>query len=102
MKRLLNTPILKQLIKLGVTHYSLAKNYGKPNQDQVSSVHFFTSDVPDDAGGYPEVAYMIPDFVDTFLPERKQTLIGFSKITRTNHFDINLVAYDLPLSEMVL
>jgi len=83
MHHSLSTNICRQITLLGATHYSLAKNYNKPYQHSVSSIHFFTSNVPDHSGALPEIAYFIPDLHSRELG----ALSGFKEISRLNSID---------------
>lgn len=83
----ITSEMLDTLIKLKVTHYSVARNFDKPNEHEISSVHFFDSNVRDDMGGFSEVAYYLPTMYDN----------GFNKIQRSNQIDTGLVEYSNPL-----
>ncbi len=82
----LNKSIIRRLEQLGVTHYSIAKNFDSPYRDSVSSVHFFTSDIPNCTGGYPEAAHFIPSL---HIPDFG-LLTGFHETHRPNLIDTNL------------
>jgi hypothetical protein len=84
---LLNDKIINELKKLGATHYSQAFNYDKPHENNVSSIHFFTSNENNQNNGFPECAHFIPDMHSVSLGE----LSGFSICHRLNNFDTNLL-----------
>tara|TARA_Y100001934_G_C12334719_1_gene766964 strand:+ start:1235 stop:1579 length:345 start_codon:yes stop_codon:yes gene_type:complete len=83
----LNKSIIRRLETLGVTHYSIAKNFDFPHQDKVSSVHFFTSDIPNSSGGLPEAAHFIPDL---HIPDFG-ALTGFHETHRPNAIDTDVM-----------
>jgi hypothetical protein len=85
----LNNEMIALTLKLNVTHYSIAKNYDHPNNNQVSSIHFFTGDIPDEKNCFPECAYFIP----SMHSNRFGALSGFSVINRPNGLDTKLIEY---------
>jgi hypothetical protein len=85
-----NSKMLDRLIALNVTHFSIAKNYDTPHQHEISSVHFFTDNVPDANGGYPEVAYVIPAMCSSIV---KNSLQGFNEVKRSNSVDVGIISY---------
>ena len=82
----LNDTMIAMLVKLNATHYSIAKNYGRPYQNQISSFHFFTSNIANEKNCYPECAYFMPDMNSISLGK----LSGFNIISRPNGIDTDL------------
>jgi hypothetical protein len=83
----LNDEIVESLAAAGATHFSIARNYDKPNDKKTSSIHFFDSDKVDNNGSLNEVAYFMPDMHSPKLGKSS----GFQLINRSNGIDVENV-----------
>lgn len=52
--------MIEKIKEEGATHYTVSKNFDKPHQHLVSSVHFFKGIEKDENGSLNEVAYFSP------------------------------------------
>jgi hypothetical protein len=82
----LNKQILRKLKSLGATHYSIAKNFSFPHQNEISSFHFFSSDKPTSFGAYHELATFVPSLHISELGK----LTGFHETNRLNALDTEI------------
>lgn len=93
----LNDTMIAMLVKLNITHYSIQKSFDKPHHNEVSSLHFFSSDIKDSDGCLNEHAYYIPDMHSNALGK----LSGFVQIDRKNGVNTNLISYDTELTNYI-
>lgn len=78
----------EKLIELGATVCSISKNFDKPNENKVSSIHFFKDDKIID-GSLQEVAYFLP----TLHSNSFGKMSGFNVVNRKNSMDLENLIY---------